>query len=81
MLTNLTSNILKLFKADHDDRAVPAHSFKFVSQLQYSLGKKLPNTPIMLRIETNAGHLTGMTIPKMVSISVLFQNAFEIFFP
>jgi hypothetical protein len=52
-----------------------------VSQLQYSLGKKLPNTPIMLRIETNAGHLTGMTIPKMVSISVLFQNAFKVFFP
>ncbi len=79
--TNLTSNIFKLFKADHDDRAVPAHSFKFVSQLQYSLGKKLPNTPFMLRIESNAGHLNGMTTTKIVSIYVLVWNASRIFFP
>ncbi|MDG2450584.1 MAG: prolyl oligopeptidase family serine peptidase, partial [Saprospiraceae bacterium] len=39
--------------ADHDDRVVPAHSFKFAARLQEAHNG--PN-PVMIRIETNAGH-------------------------
>lgn len=39
--------------ADHDDRVVPAHSFKFAARLQeYHKG----NNPVLIRIDTNAGH-------------------------
>ncbi|TRX70172.1 S9 family peptidase [Flammeovirga kamogawensis] len=42
--------------ADHDDRVVPAHSFKFAAQLQHDDGG---NNPILIRIESNAGHGAG----------------------
>jgi prolyl oligopeptidase len=42
--------------ADHDDRVVPAHSFKFAAELQHA--QKGPN-PILIRIETRAGHGAG----------------------
>jgi prolyl oligopeptidase len=49
--------------ADHDDRVVPAHSFKFVSRLQeYNTG----NNPVMIRIETNAGHGAGKPTSKQI---------------
>jgi len=39
--------------ADHDDRVVPAHSFKFASRLQeYHEG----DNPVVIRVQTNAGH-------------------------
>jgi prolyl oligopeptidase len=39
--------------ADHDDRVVPAHSFKFAATLQeHHVG----NTPVLIRIETKSGH-------------------------
>ncbi len=42
--------------ADHDDRVVPAHSFKFAARLQeYHQGEN----PVLIRIETNAGHGAG----------------------
>ena len=42
--------------ADHDDRVVPAHSFKFAARLQeYHSG----HAPVLIRIETNAGHGAG----------------------
>lgn len=41
---------------DHDDRVVPAHSFKFVAELQ---SKQSGNNPTLIRIETNAGHGAG----------------------
>ena len=42
--------------ADHDDRVVPAHSFKFAARLQeYHRG----DAPVLIRIETNAGHGAG----------------------
>ena len=37
---------------NHDDRVVPAHSFKFAAELQ---AKQTGNNPILIRIETNAG--------------------------
>jgi len=42
--------------ADHDDRVVPAHSFKFAAALQRAQGGP---APILIRIETRAGHGTG----------------------
>ena len=41
---------------DHDDRVVPAHSFKFAAALQAAQGG---NAPILIRIETRAGHGAG----------------------
>jgi prolyl oligopeptidase len=42
--------------ADHDDRVVPAHSFKFISELQRK--HQGPN-PVLIRVETSAGHGAG----------------------
>lgn len=42
--------------ADHDDRVVPAHSFKFISTLQPA---QEGDAPILIRVETNAGHGAG----------------------
>ncbi|MEO0436429.1 MAG: prolyl oligopeptidase family serine peptidase [Pseudomonadota bacterium] len=49
--------------ADHDDRVVPAHSFKFAAQLQRSQGG---SAPTLIRIETDAGHGGGMPIGKII---------------
>lgn len=46
---------------DHDDRVVPAHSFKFAAQLQ---DKQNGNNPVLIRIETNAGHGAGTPVSK-----------------
>ncbi|MGD0753799.1 MAG: prolyl oligopeptidase family serine peptidase [Bacteroidales bacterium] len=48
---------------DHDDRVVPAHSFKFAAQLQT---KQAGNNPVLIRIETNAGHGAGTPVSKSI---------------
>jgi len=48
---------------DHDDRVVPAHSFKFAAALQANQAGALP---ILIRIETNAGHGAGKPISKTI---------------
>ncbi len=49
--------------ADHDDRVVPAHSFKFAATLQeHHTG----NLPVLIRIETNAGHGAGTPVSKTI---------------
>ena len=48
---------------DHDDRVVPAHSFKFAAELQE---KDSGLNPILIRIETNAGHGSGTPISKII---------------
>jgi prolyl oligopeptidase len=62
--------------ADHDDRVVPAHSFKFAARLQeFHQG----DNPVLIRIETNAGHGSGKPTDKIIEEAAdkwafVFQN-------
>ncbi|MEJ1931344.1 prolyl oligopeptidase family protein [Nostoc sp. NIES-2111] len=49
--------------ADHDDRVVPAHSFKFAAALQAAHNG---NAPVLIRIETKAGHGAGKPTAKII---------------
>lgn len=49
--------------ADHDDRVVPAHSFKFAAQLQKS---HVGENPVLIRIAVDAGHGAGKPISKII---------------
>jgi prolyl oligopeptidase len=49
--------------ADHDDRVVPAHSFKFAANLQEKQGG---NAPVLISIQTNAGHGAGKPMDKAI---------------
>jgi len=49
--------------ADHDDRVVPAHSFKFISTLQKN---QSGTNPVLIRIETMAGHGAGKPTAKII---------------
>jgi prolyl oligopeptidase len=49
--------------ADHDDRVVPAHSFKFAAALQEAHAGK---NPVLIRIETKAGHGAGKPTAKLL---------------
>ena len=49
--------------ADHDDRVVPAHSFKFAAALQAAQGG---SQPILIRIDTKAGHGAGKPNTKLI---------------
>ncbi|WP_115620881.1 prolyl oligopeptidase family serine peptidase [Chryseobacterium indoltheticum] len=53
-----------IITSDHDDRVVPAHSFKFGAELQEK--QKCAN-PILLRIEKNAGHGAGRATDQVIS--------------
>ena len=48
---------------DHDDRVVPAHSFKFAAELQ---DKQTGSNPTLIRIETDAGHGAGTPVSKTI---------------
>jgi prolyl oligopeptidase len=50
--------------ADHDDRVVPAHSFKFAARLQACVTAECP--PALIRIETSAGHGAGTALSKVI---------------
>jgi prolyl oligopeptidase len=49
--------------ADHDDRVVPAHSFKYAAALQRAQGG---DAPVLIRIETRAGHSAGKPTDKQI---------------
>ncbi len=62
--------------ADHDDRVVPAHSYKFISRLQAA---HKGDNPVLIRIETMAGHGAGKPTGKIIEEaadiwSFLFYN-------
>lgn len=48
---------------DHDDRVFPAHSFKYAAELQRAQGG---NAPVLIRIETRAGHGAGKPTAKLI---------------
>lgn len=52
-----------IITSDHDDRVVPAHSFKFGAELQDKQGC---NNPILVRIEVNAGHGAGRSTEQVI---------------
>jgi prolyl oligopeptidase len=66
-----------IITADHDDRVVPAHSFKFAATLQAAQAKSeradQPSgnayPPILIRIETRAGHGAGVALKKKIDES------------
>ena len=66
--------------ADHDDRVVPAHSFKFAAELQ---AKQTGDNPVLIRIETDAGHGAGTPVSKTIELYAdlfgftLFNMGFE----
>jgi prolyl oligopeptidase len=60
---------------DHDDRVVPAHSFKFAAELQ---AKQAGSNPVLIRIETNAGHGAGKPVSKTIEEAADLQ-AFTLF--
>jgi len=65
--------------ADHDDRVVPAHSFKFISELQ---DKHQGDNPVLIRVETSAGHGAGKPTSKIIEesadmVSFMFYNMEE----
>ena len=65
---------------DHDDRVVPAHSFKFAAELQ---DKQSGSNPTLIRIETSAGHGAGTPTSKVIDLYAdmyaftLFNMGFE----
>lgn len=60
---------------DHDDRVVPAHSFKFAAELQE---KQAGNNPTLIRIDINAGHGAGKSVAATIQENVDIQ-AFILF--
>jgi len=65
-----------VFTADHDDRVVPAHSYKFISELQH---RQQGENPVLIRIDVNAGHGAGKPLSKTIEEwtdiwAFVFQN-------
>lgn len=56
---------------DHDDRVVPAHSFKFAAELQE---KQVGNNPVLIRIDVNAGHGAGKSIAQTIQENTDIQS-------
>lgn len=55
---------------DHDDRVVPAHSFKFAAELQE---KQTGNDPVLIRIDVKAGHGAGKSLAAIIQENVDIQ--------
>jgi prolyl oligopeptidase len=67
---------------DHDDRVFPAHSFKFAAAMQAEDAARAaatgtPLSPILIRIETRAGHGAGMPLDKQIDLTVDMYSFLE----
>ena len=60
--------------ADHDDRVVPAHSFKYIATLQQSYKG---TNPVLIRIDTNSGHGASNTKKNIESIADIYSFIFS----
>lgn len=60
--------------ADHDDRVVPAHSFKFAAQLQES---HTGDNPVFIRVQTNAGHGSVSTKQQIELVADIYAFVWE----
>jgi prolyl oligopeptidase len=56
-----------IMTGDHDDRVYPAHSFKYTAALQEA---QAGSNPILIRVETRAGHGAGMPLSKRIEATV-----------
>jgi prolyl oligopeptidase len=52
--------------ADHDDRVHPGHSFKYAAAMQAGVDNPAGANPVMIRIETKAGHGAGKPTSKII---------------
>ncbi len=66
-LHNIRSDVeypaIMALTADHDDRVVPAHTFKYIATLQHNYKGK---NPVLVRIETDAGHGAGKSTSMLI---------------
>jgi prolyl oligopeptidase len=60
--------------ADHDDRVVPAHSFKYAATLQEKGSRE---TPLLIRIETKSGHGASSTTKQIESVADIYAFLFH----
>jgi prolyl oligopeptidase len=63
-----------ILTSDHDDRVVPAHSFKYGATLQHAQSGP---APILIRIETEAGHGGGRPVSKQIEESAAILGFLE----
>jgi prolyl oligopeptidase len=66
--------------ADHDDRVYPAHSFKYTATMQADVADGPGSLPVMVRIETSAGHTIGGTPTSKLIDEASDQLAFAAHF-
>jgi prolyl oligopeptidase len=60
--------------ADHDDRVVPAHSFKYAATIQEKASRE---TPILIRIETQSGHGASSTTKQIEALADIYAFLFH----
>jgi prolyl oligopeptidase len=56
--------------ADHDDRVVPGHSFKYAATMQ---AKVSPENPVLIRIDTNSGHGPSSTTKRLEQMADIYS--------
>jgi prolyl oligopeptidase len=59
--------------ADHDDRVVPGHSFKYAATLQAAASHE---NPVLIRIDTNSGHAASSTTKRLEQTRDIYSFAF-----
>ena len=62
--------------ADHDDRVVPAHSFKYAATLQEKAGANTPN-PLLIRVDVNSGHGASNTAKNIEATADIYAFMFK----